>query len=279
MLYNNHMGRGGDENNLSTGYIGTLSPRTKFNIDDFLPRRRETGKWFDRNFISFDVETTGVDVEEDRIVTASVSLVSPDGSYKTKDWLINPGIDIPGESSSVHGITSEIARRDGAEPKESIEEIINLIRESNKRGIPVVIYNARFDMSILEKEARRHEVKPLSEYSETTNVIDPFILDKAMDAYRPGSRKLSEVCAHYGIDFPEETAHSADVDALNTALLARKIAEKYESSIESSMAKIYSKQISWAEEQAVGLSKYLSKKHNKDIQINPKWPLALGTPK
>lgn len=61
----------------------------------------------DRPIAFIDLETTGTDKEESRIVEISVLIVYPDGSEETKTRLINPGIPIPPEATAVHGIDDE----------------------------------------------------------------------------------------------------------------------------------------------------------------------------
>ena len=52
-------------------------------------------------WMAFDTETTGVDVERDRIVTACVGVGDPKlGTWHPKKWLINPGIEIPAEATA-----------------------------------------------------------------------------------------------------------------------------------------------------------------------------------
>jgi len=53
----------------------------------------------------FDLETTGVDVERDRIVQIAIIRVEPDGVHRTFESLVNPECPIPPESTAVHGIT------------------------------------------------------------------------------------------------------------------------------------------------------------------------------
>lgn len=50
--------------------------------------------WTNGPWLAFDLETTGVDVTADRIVTAT--LLHIEGSHiDAHNWLVNPGIDIP----------------------------------------------------------------------------------------------------------------------------------------------------------------------------------------
>ena len=51
-----------------------------------------------------DLETTGLNVDSDRIVEISVLVIRPDGSRVSKTRRVNPGIPIPPEATAVHGI-------------------------------------------------------------------------------------------------------------------------------------------------------------------------------
>lgn len=58
----------------------------------------------DRPLAIFDLETTGIDPDKDRIVQIAIIRVEPDGRRKTFETLVNPEISIPPEASKVHGI-------------------------------------------------------------------------------------------------------------------------------------------------------------------------------
>ncbi|MFM9597389.1 hypothetical protein ACKI1O_49625, partial [Streptomyces scabiei] len=63
----------------------------------------------------FDLETTGVDVVHDRIVTAHVGVLDADGHViDARDWLADPGVPIPAGAAAIHGVTAERARAEGA---------------------------------------------------------------------------------------------------------------------------------------------------------------------
>lgn len=55
----------------------------------------------------FDLETTGINISNDRIVEISILKVHPDQTEKRKTWLVNPSIPIPKEASAVHGISDQ----------------------------------------------------------------------------------------------------------------------------------------------------------------------------
>ena len=56
----------------------------------------------------FDLESTGINIANDRIVEISILKIHPDGSEETKTERINPGKPIPTETSLIHGIYDEL---------------------------------------------------------------------------------------------------------------------------------------------------------------------------
>jgi len=136
----------------------------------------------------FDLETTGVDVETARIVSACVAVLAADGTVVERwDWLADPGVEIPDAAAAVHGITTAQARADGRPAHVVVAEITQALRVLFALGIPLVIYNAPYDLTLLDRECRRHGLDPLEVISP---VIDPLVIDKAVDRYRKGKRTL-----------------------------------------------------------------------------------------
>jgi DNA polymerase-3 subunit epsilon len=58
----------------------------------------------DYPIVFFDLETTGIDIVNDRIVEICLLKVFPNGNEESKVMRINPGMHIPEEASKVHGI-------------------------------------------------------------------------------------------------------------------------------------------------------------------------------
>lgn len=182
--------------------------------------------WTAGAVVGFDTETTGVDVDSDRIVTAAVVRRGPEGT-DVHTWLIDPGVPIPDAAAAVHGITTEFARAQGVPPAGALEQIAGQLATALRRGEPVVAYNACFDLSLLDAELRRHGLATLAERTggPVLPVIDPLVLDRAMDRYRRGKRRLIDLCRVYGVE-GTNGLHTADVDVLATldvlaALMAR----------------------------------------------------------
>jgi DNA polymerase III subunit epsilon len=57
--------------------------------------------------VFFDLETTGIDVVNDRIVEISLLKVFPNGKTESKTYLVNPGIPINPQATKIHGITDQ----------------------------------------------------------------------------------------------------------------------------------------------------------------------------
>jgi DNA polymerase-3 subunit epsilon len=80
---------------------------------DFEPNRPAWSK----TLAVFDLETTGLDLQTSRIVTAAVAVLNANGeAVEVHEWLVNPGIEIPEAAANVHGITTEMAQANGVEP-------------------------------------------------------------------------------------------------------------------------------------------------------------------
>lgn len=200
----------------------------------------------------FDLETTGVDVAEDRIVTAYVGLLDGTGAVVHEEhWLADPGIEIPEGATAVHGITTEQARADGRAAREVVAEVTHALRTLLSAGIPVVAYNAAYDFSLLKYEGERHGLETLD---SPAPVIDPLVIDKTYDRYRKGKRTLDVVAAHYAV--PLESAHEASADAIAAGRVALALAERYADRLPDDPLELHTRQIGWAREQAESLTEY-----------------------
>lgn len=227
---------------------------------------------------AFDIETTGTDTENDRIVTAAVSIVGGGEESVSRTWLVDPGVPIPAEATEVHKITNEMARRDGVPAAEAAEEIIAILTGALEEEIPVVAFNARFDLTILDREARRHGVEPLLDRvggPDGLLVIDPYVLDKQYNRYRKGRRNLSILCEDFRV--PLVDAHAADADALAAARLAWRMGSQNEVLGSMELFELHENQIHWAAEQAVDLQAYFER-NGRAEKVEGAWPVVPLTP-
>lgn len=226
--------------------------------------------YWDTRLAVFDLETTGVDVDTSRIVSACIAVLEPDGSLHAQfNWLADPGIEIPEGASAVHGITTERARGDGRTAETVVGEITATIRALLAVGIPLVVYNAPYDLSLLDRECRRHRVEPLG---SPHPVIDPLVIDKAVDRYRKGKRTLVAAAERYGVDLAD--AHDAAADAIAAGRVAQAIARAFPDEVDVSFADLHGRQQIWYAEQAAAFQQYIREvKGDEGYVAESAWPL------
>lgn len=228
--------------------------------------------WHLGRLAAFDLETTGPDPVEARIVTAAVTVSGGDQLDEPHSWLVDPGVEIPAGAIAVHGITNEMAREQGMPAADAVAGILEVLSAQVELGIPIVAFNARFDMTVLDREARRHGLTPLCEAfgEDEICVIDPYVLDKQIDRYRRGKRTLSDVCAHYGIGLFD--AHTAGADAQAAVEIVRRLVERTEDLRCLDLAELHRSQVDWAAEQARSLQDYFNRQGRSEY-VEPAWPI------
>jgi DNA polymerase-3 subunit epsilon len=268
-------------------------------------------KWLlDGPMCTFDVESTGVSSVNDRIVTASIVWVEPGKQSTVETWLINPGVEIPAEAQAVHGISTERAVAEGIEPPGALNQICASISRAMANDVPVVVMNAAYDLTMLDREARRHGVEPLVDRVGpfTHPVVDPSVLDKHLDPFRKGTRRLSDpqeggLVEWYGVKM--DGAHDSTFDALAAARVAwriahmtqwpherlvqfyhdsprhthgyrfkpEEIADRFKDLALSTPTQLHAAQMGWKKEQAVGLRAYFEKQGKPVSDIHEAWPM------
>lgn len=237
-----------------------------FEVD---PSPSDLPDWARNPIAVFDLETTGLDHKESRIVTACAALIDAEGKVIGNDleWLANPGIEIPLEASNVHGVTTEIAVAKGRELGLVVSEIIETLRSYFDQGIPVVAYNAPYDFTILRNHARLFAI----DWPEKlVPIIDPLVIDKKLDRYRSGKRRLELVAAHYGIKLDD--AHNATADAVAAGQIAQAIARKFAAVLPSSAEELHELQIGWSREADLSFADFMHKSGKTDFVPQLGWP-------
>lgn len=177
--------------------------------------------WHTRPFAVVDFESTGVDTETARVVTAAVGVVQPEShAVDLRMWLVDPGIEIPEGAAKIHGVTTEMARASGAETGVAIGEILGVLHQCLQADLPLVIYNAPYDLTLLDREARRNDHPALTDLLDGCSlwVIDPLVIERHFGK-RGMSNTLVNAAQRYGIPLPGD-AHNAGVDAFMAAQVA-----------------------------------------------------------
>jgi DNA polymerase-3 subunit epsilon len=221
-----------------------------------------------------DFETTGVDPETDRIVTGAVVRRGGGQPTQRRTWLSDvDGVEIPAGATAVHGVTTAYAHEHGRPAAEVVEEVIASVTEAVAAGLPLVVMNAPFDLTMLDREARRHGVVPLTDRCYPY-VLDPRVLDKKVSRRR-GSRTLTDLAGHYVV--PLHGAHSADADAVAACAVVWKIANRYKWLASMPLPRLHAEQVKWAADQQAGLREYFARTPGKTHQaqgVRLDWPLV-----
>lgn len=110
--------------------------------------------WIPSKFVVFDIETTGLSPKQNEIIEIGAILVTMSSSHhKTFQMLVKPLRPIPRNITRLTGISQAMVDSEGVTLEEAITSFVDFIG-----GLPLVAYNARFDMSFLEQSAMRCNV-------------------------------------------------------------------------------------------------------------------------
>jgi DNA polymerase-3 subunit epsilon len=261
--------------------------------------------WWEGPMVGFDLETTSPDPETARIVTAALVVIDGGVLVEHRDWLADPGVVIPEEAAAIHGVTTERARAEGCPIADVVADVANALRD-RPAGAPLVAFNARYDLTVLDRELRRHLGVSLPVALAPTagvaylNVIDPLVIDKWLDRFRPGSRKLDAICAHYRARLDD--AHEAHADALAAVRCAyaiglrgdvvrsirqwkrwedrrelEQLREQWET-VRYDLGLLHAAQERWAYDQAVGLAQHFREAGKPGADdVRTEWPLIPAT--
>lgn len=219
-------------------------------------------------YFVFDVESTGIDVFEDRIVQFFGATVDSQGNLiETWEFFINLGIPVPEEAAAVHGFTDEFLVENGDDPEKTLIRIKYLFLEN--RDLIQVAFNMNYDLSIIDAEMKRHSISDnFGEwFTENGKLVDGLVIDRHKDKYRKGKRTLESQAAHYGVDFNPEEAHSAVYDVEKTAQVTIKILEKFGTPTTREQAQWYR---DWAE----NFEQYL-RRSDPTANVDKEWPLKI----
>lgn len=229
--------------------------------------------WHNGPMVAFDTETTGTDPLEARVVSVCLARCQAGATPQVSSWLVDPGVEIPAEAAAVHGITTEIARRDGEPPAGVLETVAEELVATWRAGRPTVVMNAAYDLTVLECELDRHGLASLGERlaGEPMLVVDPLVIDRHVDRFRRGKKRLEDLCRVYGVVL--EGAHSADGDALATARVAWRMAERFPEQLGDDLEALQDLQAAWHREWADHFEPWLRENVDADAVIEREWPV------
>ena len=171
--------------------------------------------------VFFDLETTGVNINNDRIVEICYLKVYPNGNEEAKTMRINPEMHIPEQSSAVHGIYDE----DVADCP-TFKEVAKVIARDIE-GCDLAGFNSnRFDVPLLAEEFLRAGVD--------IDMSRRKFIDVQVIYHKLEQRTLSAAYKFY-CDKNLEDAHTAEADTRATYEVLKAQLDRYPEALQNDM--------------------------------------------
>lgn len=166
-------------------------------------------KSLEKTFVVVDVETTGLDIENDQIMSIG-AVKDEDGHQQELYRLVNNGQPIPEKISELTGINEELIVEHGV----SLKGALSALREFIGNNV-LISYNANFDRHFLQKACDKVEIPRLDNvFADLMRAVKKH--DLFLDNYR-----LSTVLDHYQIK--NQHPHNSLADAEAEYQLAMKL--------------------------------------------------------
>lgn len=158
--------------------------------------------WKSARFAAFDLETTGVNVEKDRIIEIGIIVFENEKIIDRYNQLINPEIHIPKEATAIHGIKNEDVA-DKPTFRELADELIDRLNAQI-----LLAYNHNFDCSVFTNECKR-----IGREITLPPTLDPFpfVWEHFKNTGKIKNAKLTTIADFLSI--PLHSAHRAEHDA------------------------------------------------------------------
>lgn len=164
--------------------------------------------------IFFDLETTGLNITQDRIIEMSIIKIMPNGEEIERTLRFNPEMPIPAEATAVHHITNE----DVANCR-TFKMVAKELAKSFE-GCDIAGFNSsRFDIPMLDQEFQRAGVK--------FDFTKPRFIDVQTIFHKKEQRNLVAAYKFY-CDKDLTEAHSASADTRATYEVLKAQLDRYE---------------------------------------------------
>lgn len=196
-------------------------------------------KWTDLPLAVIDVETTGLDSSEDRIM--EIGIIRFEDREVVESWgrLINPGRPIPEESSRITGI-----KDDDVADAPTFEELAEDVH-ARLQDVGIVAYNLAFDRGFVRAELERCGL----EWPGENPTLDPLIF--ARQFFKNHPRKNLGAISKL-MDIPLEEAHRA----VHDAEVAGKVLYAFEERLPENLEELLVLQSQWEQAQAAEMASW-----------------------
>jgi DNA polymerase III epsilon subunit family exonuclease len=121
----------------------------------FRPRRKIVNlASLPQRFIVLDLETTGLDPAQHEIIEIGAIRVNRDSDiHDTFSALVKPKRRVPKRITQITGISQDMVDNEGEPLGKAIKEFATFIED-----LPLVTFNAEFDMAFLQNAAKQHNL-------------------------------------------------------------------------------------------------------------------------
>ena len=167
--------------------------------------------------VVFDVESSGLNVETERILSISACVTKAGGAREVFDQLVNPGVLIPASASKINNIYDQTVN--GADGFHVVgPRFLAWVYEHAGPAPVLCAFNGtNFDFQILFYELRRHcNAADVPDF-EKLRCVDPYVIAKSVISFKdvPNYRQTSVYEHLFGK--PPEGQHSSlgDAEALD----------------------------------------------------------------
>lgn len=172
--------------------------------------------------VFFDLETTGVNINTDRIVEICYLKVYPNGNEESKTMRINPEMHIPESSSAIHGIYDK-----DVENCPTFKEVAKDIAKDIE-GCDLAGFNSnRFDIPVLAEEFLRADVD--------IDMMKRKFIDVQVIYHKLEQRTLSAAYKFY-CKKDLDDAHTAEADTKATYEVLKAQLDMYPEDLKNDMA-------------------------------------------
>lgn len=171
-------------------------------VDDGIPIVvNEKGQTLNDTFVVFDIETTGLSPENDKIIEIGAVKIKNGNIIDSFNEFVNPKINIPFNITQLTGITDDMVK-DSQDIEHVLPKFLKFVGNS-----VVVAHNANFDISFIKKNCRDLNIKFNNSIMDTIPLCKYLFPD--LKKY-----KLNIIAKHLNISL--ENHHRAVDDAKAT---------------------------------------------------------------
>lgn len=168
--------------------------------DDKVSSQEFDDPWHQQTLVAFDLETTGLDPEEDYIVEFGFAVRKEDDFSEVTDFMVGDAPTMPKKAGDVNGITDDMFVDEPPLKDVFDEKVLPFLEEADA----LIAHNRGFDMSFLLHKMQEYDLE---------GPIPPCFCTKMMAKRHGGftNNKLQTVRSEFGIR--QGDAHRAGDDA------------------------------------------------------------------